>query len=194
MHIVVVRGLWMHPLRVYVGGEVYWSVVFCLALLCSVGIYFATVASVPEEVRWAFGVLFGLLFVAASHNQGFLWNLWNSVEFERNGAHTIGRVEPVEEPSGGNTVIGLFMYADRIFALALLILGLVYFEDLGGEALQVFLFLTALCFYIGSWAAYLDPSAMHEGRCFFLRTNARWYILMTNFWHLTLAVLLVTLL
>lgn len=189
MHIVIVRGLWVHHMRVFVGDSIYWSIILCLSILCGVGIYFAYAVDLPVEVRWTFGILFGLLFIAASHNQGFLWNGWMTADYTRNGHHRIGQ-DAV--PQKSNILIGLFMYADRLLALALLILGLVYFEDLGGGVLQVVIFIAALCFYIGSWAAYLDPPAMHEGRCYLLRSTGRWYALMTNLWHLTLAGLLLS--
>lgn len=192
MHIVRVTGLWVHPMLVYVGDHVYWSVIFCLTALCGVGIYFASAANLPEEVRWAFGVLFALLYVAAGHNQGFFWNTWTEVEYYKGKDHTI--VREIYEEGSKNTMVGLFMYADRLIALVLFILACVYFGELEAGALQILIFLTALCFYIGSWAAYLDPPAMHEGRCFLLRSTAVWYTLMTNLWHLTLAVLLLTLL
>lgn len=191
MHIVRVTGLWVHPMLVYVGDHVYWSVILCLAILCGTGIFFAVEIPLSEEVRWVFGCLFGTLFLVAGHNQGFFWNLWTEVEYVSTNSHTVVRME--EPPPRENILVGLFMYGDRLIAMTLFILGCVYFSDLGGGPLQIVILLTALCFYIGSWAAYLDPPAMHQGRCYLLQSNARWYALMTNLWHLTLTILLLSL-
>ena len=169
---------WAWDVHFCVGTEVFWSVVFCLFLLCSTGVVFAVEMPFPEGVRWAFVVLFCALFLAASLNQGFVWNAWARAH----GA------------SPENWRLAWFMYADRALALAILILGATQWSVLQLGDVQWALLVAAVCFYIGTFLAYFDPPLLHPTRCWLLGDEDRWYCLLTNLWHLTIVAFLASIL
>ena len=170
MRKIIVNGVWFDPLAIYVGDEVYYSVLLCLAFLCFSGIYYAVEGPLEEASSWILGILFGLLFLAAANNQGFLWRL---------------RWKPGEPDS--NKFIAYFMYADRVLAFGILVLLLFHHEEAGW--LQVAIFVMALLFYASTFAAYQDPPLLHGALFWPLQDPGLWFAFCTNFWHLSLALI-----
>ena len=125
----IVKGVWFRDLVIYVGDDVYWSVILCLIFLCFSGIYFAIVGPLSDVPKWILIFLFSLLFFAAGSNQRFIWRLYIP-----------GQIK-------SNKFIAYSMYADRLIALGILVLGIIYFEESGSTWLQVLLFFNALLFY-----------------------------------------------
>ena len=172
----IVKGVWFRDLVIYVGDDVYWSVILCLIFLCFSGIYFAIVGPLSDVPKWILIFLFSLLFFAAGSNQGFIWRLYIP-----------GQIK-------SNKFIAYSMYADRLIALGILVLGIIYFEESGATSIQVLLFFNALLFYACTFAAYQDPPILHPGLFYPLHHPGLWFAFCTNMWHINLGVIFLSLL
>jgi hypothetical protein len=176
------------PLSVHASEDVYWTVFLSVCLLSVSGIYTALSLPIDDGLQWAFVVLFLVHFVSAIHNQSYFWNVYTSVMFSSDTQVT---ADLWAEES--NAFIGIMLIFDRLVGCALFILTVVFWEDLKCREEQAALLCVAFIFYLLSWATYINPPLFHTHKKN-MTSPGQWYSITMLFFHLTLTVLILSLL